>query len=97
MKTKQALVLSTLLGLCSSLAFAACNEPTKPELPDPETAVTPQMIKAKNDVNAYLSDATAFLECTNSTRKHNDMVNEMNDVADQFNAIIRAYKARMAG
>ena len=96
MKTLNNLAFSLLLGLGSSLAVA-CSAPDKPELPDPDTAVTPQMIKAKNDVNAYLSAATAFLECNKTTRKHNDMVNEMNDVADEFNGIIRAYKARMAG
>lgn len=95
----KALALCTLilLGLCSNQLMAACSQPTAPELPDAATAVTPQMIKAKNDVKAYVTEAKAFLECTKSTKKHNKMVDEMNSVAKGFNTIVRAYKARLAG
>ena len=75
----------------------ACDKPSKPELPDPTTAVTPQMIKAKNDVKAYLKAAETYLECKITTKQHNRMVDEMRGVADSFNGIVRAYKARMAG
>lgn len=86
-----------LLSLCSAQLMAACSAPTAPELPDAATAVTPQMIKAKNDVKAYVSDAKAFLDCTKNTRKHNKVVDEMNGVASDFNDVVRAYKARLAG
>ena len=85
-----------ILGLCSYNVMA-CSRPSVPELPDAATAVTPQMIKAKNDVKAYVSEAKAFLECTKNTKKYNKMVDEMNKVAGDFNTIVRAYKARMAG
>jgi len=90
--------LCTLILLSlSSQQLLACSRPTAPELPDAATAVTPQMIKAKNDVKAYVGEAKAFLDCTKSTKKHNRMVDEMNSVASEFNSIVRAYKARLAG
>jgi len=95
---------SIILSLCAfillsltSTQLLACTRPSAPVLPDAATAVTPQMIKAKNDVKAYVKEAKAFLDCTKSTKKHNKMVDEMNKVAGEFNNIVRAYKARLAG
>lgn len=89
------------LSLTSSLFFAqaalSCTRPTAPEIPDPSTAVTPQMIKAKNDVQAYVETAEKYLKCNISTAQHNSMVDEMKGVADKFNQAVRDYKARMAG
>ncbi len=90
-------VVSVLVLTASSACFSCGDKPEKPTLPDAETAVTPQMIKAKNDVKAYISAAEAYLSCGLPTKKHNDMVDEMKSVADNFNDIIRAFKARMAG
>ena len=93
--------LSTLLATVFLLTYAnlslACDRPAKPELPDPATAVTPQMVKAKNDVQAFLASAEAYLKCNISTSQHNSMVDAMHEVAESFNAIVRAYKARMSG
>ncbi len=90
------LVATAILISASSMALA-CDKPAVPALPDPATAVTPQMIKAKNDVKAFLSSAEAYLGCNISTKQHNTMVDEMKSVADDFNTIVRAYKSRMAG
>lgn len=87
--------------LVSSTFFAqallACTRPDSPEIPDPSTAVTPQMIKAKNDVQAYVDTAEKYLKCNISTAQHNAMVDEMKAVAEKFNQAVRDYKARMAG
>jgi hypothetical protein len=85
-----------LLASCSSVALA-CDKPSVPALPDPATAVTPQMVKAKNDVKAFLGAAEGYLKCNISTKQHNTMVDEMKSVADDFNVIVRAYKSRLAG
>lgn len=96
--------MSRFTSLATAITFAcfanlsiACDKPNKPELPDPNSAVTPQMIKAKNDVKAYLAAAENYLKCNISTKQHNNMVDDMKAVADAFNVIVRAYKARMAG
>ena len=92
-----AVVFSTLLlAAFSAGAAASCQKPTAPNLPNPDTAVTPEMVKAKRDVQAYLTAAEAYLECVKVVAKHNAMVDEMEQVADAFNAAVRAYKARMA-
>ena len=94
MKKVAALVLST--ALYSGMTMA-CTKPAAPELPDASSAVTAQMIKAKNDVKAYMGAAQSYLDCVKSTKDHNAMVDEMQELADAFNAIVREYKARMAG
>ena len=89
------------LAVTAALMFSAsvwsCEPPARPDLPDPATAVTPQMVKAKNDVQAYMKAAEDYLGCGISNKKHNDMVDEMNAVADDFNKAVRDFKARMAG
>jgi hypothetical protein len=55
------------------------------------------MVKAKNDVKDYMTAAEAFLACNKNTKAHNSMVDEMNDVAGQFNGIVKSFKERMAG
>lgn len=93
MKKVAALILSTALYSGMSMA---CTKPTAPTLPDAATAVTAQMIKAKNEVKAYMADAQAYLDCVKSTAAHNTMVDEMQALANTFNQIVRNYKARMA-
>lgn len=87
---------AAIATLMFSVPALACDKPAAPELPDPSTAVTPQMIKAKNDVNAYLEAAKAYLDCVSGNAgRHNAMVDEMEKVAEKFNAAVRDYKARM--
>lgn len=88
-------VIATAM-MCSFSAWA-CDKPNPPEIPDAKTAVTPQMVKAKNDVQAYMAAAQAYLDCGLAKKKHNDMVDEMNGIADKFNAAVRDFKSRMAG
>jgi len=89
-----AFVLSTILF--SGLAQAGCIKPDAPVLPDAATAVTAQMLKAKNDVNSYLKAANAYLECASSTSKHDRMVKSMKKVGKEFNVAVRSYRVRMA-
>ena len=80
-----------------STAAQACDKPSAPELPDPASAVTAQMIKAKNDVKSYLDAANTYIDCVKgNASRHNAMVEEMEKVADTFNSAVRAYKERMA-
>ena len=88
-----AFVLSTVLF--SGLA-QACVKPEAPVLPDAATAVTAQMVKAKNDVNVYLTGANTYLECVSNESKHNRMVKAMRKVGKEFNIAVRSFKERMA-
>lgn len=90
------LLAALLFTLVSSLSMA-CERPVPPELPDPATAVTPQMVKAKNDVKAFVTAADAYLKCKISNKEHDAMVDEMHSVADKFNKVVQEFKTRMAG
>lgn len=93
MKKVFALLIATAFF---STAAIACDKPAAPELPDPASAVTAQMIKAKNDVKAYLDAANSYIECVKgNASRHNAMVDEMEKVAATFNEAVRTYKARM--
>ncbi|WP_439135150.1 hypothetical protein [Pseudomaricurvus sp.] len=96
MKRKTLLLPALVFATFAPLSMA-CSKPAAPSLPDPSSAVTPQMVKAKNDVKAFLDQAEVYLKCKISTGQHNAMVDEMKSVADDFNTIVREYKARMAG
>lgn len=94
--TAKALVLTTVLS--SGSVIAACDKPTPPTMPDPDIAVTAQMMKAKNEIKAFISMAESYLACiesTNDIKSHNEMVDAMQATADRFNQVVRQYKARM--
>ncbi len=95
MKTKLfALVLLANL-LMSGAAFAACESPEEPAIPDGETANGSEMLKAKKDVEAYVAAIDEYLGCSKlSNSRHNRVVDRMQDVAETFNVQVRAYKAK---
>ena len=87
--------LSLTFALLFSANLWACSPPPTPEIPDATTAVTPQMIKAKNDIKTFMGAAETYLGCVKSNRKHDFMVAQMQDIAKQFNDAIKVFKARM--
>ncbi|MGH1371602.1 MAG: hypothetical protein ACRBBW_06180 [Cellvibrionaceae bacterium] len=85
-----------VIAITASGQLLACTKPASPNLPDPGTAVTAQMIKAKNDMKSYIKAAESYLECVESdTKKYNNMVDEMQSAAEGFNGIVKKYKKRM--
>ncbi|MFT5692301.1 MAG: hypothetical protein ACI92E_001633 [Oceanicoccus sp.] len=74
----------------------ACSKPDAPILSDAATAVTAQMLKAKNAVQAYLAATNTCLECAKNDIAHNRMVKSMKKVGDAFNVAVGSYKERMA-
>ena len=91
-------VASTLIASCvlSSLASAACEKPAaKPAIPDVATVVTAQMIKANNDVKAYVKDMETYLGCAGLPRSETKKeVDALKQFADDFNQVVREFKAR---
>lgn len=96
MKKTFATITATLAfcGFCS-LSSAECVKPAPPSLPNPDEAVTPEMVKANNEVKAFMTAANDYLQCIDDAAKHNEMVAEMEKLAEHFNGIIRKYKARL--
>ncbi|WP_299772265.1 hypothetical protein [uncultured Pseudoteredinibacter sp.] len=93
-KITTAIAFSTLI-MISQPGWSACSEPNQPQLPNPETAVTPEMVKAKKEVKQYMADVDHYLNCKRlNTRQHNAMVDKMQSLANNFNQIIRQYKER---
>lgn len=92
MKLKFVVFIGSLL---LSVFAAACEKPSAPALPDPETSVTAQMVKAQNDMNAWVDSVKNYLKCERNTRRHDDAVSELESQVEAFNKSIRLYKARM--
>lgn len=90
-------------AICSAFLFSAgamaCSKPdNKPEIPDAATVVTAQMIKANNDVKAYVKAVEDYVKCARLSRADEKReVDDLKAFAEEFNAVVRAFKARAAG
>ncbi len=85
----------TLLTAISQGAFACSKPATKPEFPDPATAVSAQMVKANNEVKAYVKAMQDYLGCAGLSRAaEKKELDDLKAYAESFNEIIRAYKAK---
>lgn len=87
-----------VIALTSNLA-AACEKPSsKPEIPDASTVVTAQMVKANNDMKAYVKSMQDYIGCAGLSRSDEKKeIDALKKLADDFNQVVRAYKARSAG
>jgi hypothetical protein len=96
---KKLVLVSLFISLFTLGQAHACAKPDAPSLPNAETAVTPEMVKAKNEVTAYMKKAEDYLNCINkgNVSGHNRMVESMEKVAADFNALIKKFKARVKG
>jgi len=89
--------------------LADCAPPTAPEIPDGATSATEQMVAGQARVKAFVASGQAYIECVDRIAddkeratqernaaivEHNRMVGEMERLAGDFNAQIRAFKAR---
>ncbi|MDF3012563.1 MAG: hypothetical protein K0Q78_767 [Cellvibrio sp.] len=97
---KSFVVAVTFFASCmvSSLATACAKPAAKPEIPDATTVVTAQMVKANNDMKAYVKGMEVYLGCAGLPRV--DEKKELDDLkqfAEDFNQVVRAFKARSAG
>jgi outer membrane murein-binding lipoprotein Lpp len=83
----------------SSMAAAGCAKPAaKPEIPDAATVVTAQMVKANNDMKAYVKDVETYLGCAGLPRSEEKKeLESLKQFAEDFNQVVRAFKARSAG
>lgn len=86
------------LTLTAAGQAQACEAPaSKPEIPDPLTAATAQMVKANNEVKAYVAAMTEYINCSRmSSTEQRKAVKELEDFAAAFNEAIREFKARNA-
>ena len=88
-------LIGLLVVVFSSASVCACDKPEAPEIPDPSTAVTAQMVKAQNDVKAYVQQTEEYIKCERRSRARDDAAAELERVASEFNKSIKAYKERM--
>ncbi|WP_041521925.1 hypothetical protein [Gilvimarinus agarilyticus] len=94
---KRLLLTSSLLASLTLSGYAtACSEPAKPDaFPDPASAVTAQMVKANNEVKAYVKAMEEYLGCSGMSRgDQKKAVKDLEEYAESFNKLIREFKAR---
>jgi len=93
MKLQRAFMIAALSMSLPTLAWA-CDKPEhKPEIPDPASAVTAQMVKANKEVKAYVAAMEEYLSCARLTSgQHNRVVKDLEDLADQFNEAVKSFK-----
>ncbi|MGD8175451.1 hypothetical protein [Marinimicrobium sp. ARAG 43.8] len=72
----------------------ACTAPGKaPEIPDPATAVTAQMVKSNNEVKEYVRAQEEYIACSGlGSREKRQALESLQEYADRFNQAVRAFK-----
>ncbi|MGB3609652.1 MAG: hypothetical protein WA987_04670 [Cellvibrio sp.] len=89
-----------LISFCYSFFIAfpalACSKPAaKPEIPDAETVVTAQMVKANNEVKAYVKAVEDYIACAKLSRgQEKQELDDLKQFAEDFNVVVRAFKSR---
>lgn len=88
------LLLALSFGASLSLPAWACEAPqNKPEIPDPATSVTAQMVKSNNEVRAYVRAQEEYLNCSGlSPSQLRREGKALKDYAEMFNQAIREFK-----
>jgi len=86
-----------------------CVYPDRPSIANGRTATEQEMLQSQQQVKEYLAQGNKFLECLGKQEQvqaetdedkakfaaiHNAVVDDMNAVAELFNAAIRAYNGR---
>ena len=95
---KSILSLAVCASLFVSVTVSACVKPeSKPEIPDANTVVTAQMVKANNEMKSYIKAMEDYISCARLSRaEERREVDELKKTAEEFNAVVRAFKARSA-
>ncbi|WP_169713966.1 hypothetical protein [Oceanicoccus sagamiensis] len=89
------LITLLVLALSTSLGWASCQQSAAPGMPNPDMASEYEMLQAQIAVKNYLATQEQYLNCVQSSRKHNQIIDRMHEIADQYNRKARRYKARM--
>lgn len=74
---------------------AGCREAVIPDLPSSELASEYEMQMAKLAVDEYLAAQELYLSCVSNARLHNQAVDRMHHVANQYNRSAKKFKVRM--
>jgi hypothetical protein len=91
---KKTLSIAAVWAVCALPAFA-CERPTAPtSIPDGKTAAMEEMMAAKKAVDAFKKSVEDYLTCEKNTSKQNAAHEELEKVANRFNAEVRAFKAK---
>ena len=86
-----------------------CETPERPELPDGTLADYDAMLAGRDDIQAFISEGDTYLACLSdvideedlsdedhslAVREHNRMVAVLEQLAEEFNAQLRAFRDR---
>lgn len=83
--------------MASSLVMACVKPAAKPVIPEATDVATAQMIKANNDVKVYVQAVEAYLGCAGLARNEEKKeLDELKQFAEDFNKVVREFKARSA-
>jgi len=90
---KKVLFAISFTALFSAPVFACSAPENKPEIPDPATSATAQMVKANNQVREYVAAMEAYIDCSRmSSNQQRRAVNELEEFAESFNKAVREFR-----
>jgi hypothetical protein len=88
---------------------ADCDLPVEPEIPDGTVAMLDTMVEGQAAIREFMAASEMYLEClndiideedlsdeqhANTVREHNRVVSVMEQLAEEFNTQVRAFRAR---
>ncbi len=92
---KKSVSIALLMAVFSVPAFAGCDKPAAPAgIPDGKSAEMNDMMAAKKAVDTFKKDMESYMTCEKSDLKLQMAQDELEKVANRFNAEVRAFKAK---
>jgi len=95
MRLKAIVIVTSLLAAAPALA---CNPPTAPKaMPDGKSASKDAMLAKKKEVDNYRREVEQYLACERNPVRMQNVQDDLDRVANRFNAEVRAFKAANDG
>lgn len=83
------IVAAIVLSLASSLAFAECDEPSAPIVPDGNVASMDELVSAQKSIKMFQTSLEEYRDCLKGMEQAIDQESE--DAQEQAAAIIASY------
>lgn len=91
---KKLLFIAALSAVFSASVWACEAPQNRPEIPDPTTAATAQMVMSNNQVREYVRAMEDYLSCARlSSSELRREENALKAYAEDFNTAIREFRA----
>ncbi|MEL7298105.1 MAG: hypothetical protein AAGJ86_10620 [Pseudomonadota bacterium] len=87
MNTMSRLVFTAALAALSSVAYSACDYPSRIDIPRGTDATKEDMLEGSKAIKAYMNEMNAYLDCLESENENAGVEGEAAEITEQRNAL----------